>query len=49
MTDLPSTLKAISTLNETIHLPSGHSSHLECPELLVAAIRNALQKTQTTE
>ena len=49
LTDLPSRLKAISTLNETIHLPSGHSPHLECPELLVAAIRNALQKTQTTE
>ena len=49
LTDLPSRLKAISTLDETIHLPSGHSPHLECPELLVAAIRNALQKTQTTE
>jgi pimeloyl-ACP methyl ester carboxylesterase len=49
LSDLPSRLKAVSTLNETIHLPSGHSPHLECPELLVAAIRNALQKTQTIE
>ena len=49
LTDLPSRLKAISTLGETIHLPCGHSPHLECPELLVAAIHNSLNKRTPIE
>ncbi len=41
--DLPSRLKAISTLHTNIQLPSGHSPHLECPTLLSEAIHDCLQ------
>ena len=41
--DLPSRLKALSTLKSNIQLPSGHSPHLECPMLLSEAIRTCLQ------
>lgn len=40
--DLPSRLKAIPSLQRQIYLPSGHSPHVECPELLARAIYECL-------
>ena len=45
--DLPSRLKAIPTLRNQIRLPSGHSPHVECPDLLAEAIRECLSGNST--
>ena len=45
--DLPSRLKAIPTLNKQIQLPSGHSPHVECPDLLAQAIQDCLSNNSS--
>ena len=43
LSDLPSRLKAIPTLQRQIQLPCGHSPHVECPTLLAEAIHECLR------
>lgn len=45
--DLPSRLKAVPTLRNQILLPSGHSPHVECPEILVESICQCLSNHPT--
>ncbi len=46
--DIPQRIKHIPTYKSTILLPSGHSPHLECPEILASSLDKAIQNIGKT-
>ena len=47
--DLPERIKAFPEATQQVILPTGHSPHLEAPELLIEAVRSSLEEGDVTK